>query len=532
MALDPLPDPIYLLELRSTRTAALELLALAVAGGTLGAFVVLRRLAFYTHAVGTATFPGVVVADAAGFPALVAALAVALAYAGGVERAGRSGRDPGADATGLMLVLALAGGTILASDVFGSGAGVDRVLFGSAVALSDTDVVVAAIAAVLAVAAAVLFGRAWAAVAFDPGGAPGLGVPGRRADLALLAIVGVAAVAALPAVGALLVTSLFVVPGRDRAPGHPLGVRAGGGVCWRGRRAGPGGAVRVGLAGRAAGAGDRRARRRLLRGAGRRARTGARAHPARGAGVSVALEVRGLAAGYGGAPVLTGVSFTAAAGSSVCVLGPNGGGKTTLFRALAGQLAPAAGSFDLAGRPAHVAQATHARLDFPVSALDVAVMGSLAGRWWLPARRRDRDAARTALERVGLPGAEDTAFGALSGGQRQRVLIARALVQDAAVLLLDEPLAGVDPASAETIRTLFASLTAEGRTLLVSSHDVEGARAFDTVLCLNRSQVAYGDPATVLDARVLETTYGRELIVIPDGEGGGTRAVAIQHHEH
>jgi manganese/iron transport system permease protein len=212
VALDALPDPIYLLELRSTRIAALELLLLAVAGGILGAFVVLRRLAFYTHAVGTATFPGVVVAEAASFSPRVAALGVALAYAGGVERAGRPGRDPGAEATGLMLVLALAVGTILASDVFASGAGVDRLLFGSAVALSDADVVVAAAAAALAVAAALVFGRAWAAMAFDPGGAAGLGVPARWADLALLAIVGACAVAALPAVGALLVTSLFVVP--------------------------------------------------------------------------------------------------------------------------------------------------------------------------------------------------------------------------------------------------------------------------------------------------------------------------------
>ncbi len=109
-------------------------------------------------------------------------------------------------------MLALAGGTILASDVFESGAGVDRPLFGSAVALSNADVVVAAVAAAVAVAAAPLLGRAWAAVAFDPDSAPGLGVPGHRADLALLVLVGAAAVAALPAVGSLLVTSLFVVP--------------------------------------------------------------------------------------------------------------------------------------------------------------------------------------------------------------------------------------------------------------------------------------------------------------------------------
>ena len=249
--------------------------------------------------------------------------------------------------------------------------------------------------------------------------------------------------------------------------------------------------------------------------------------------MSAAIEARDLSVGYGGPPVLTGVSFTAEAGSSVCVLGPNGGGKTTLFRALIGQLAPASGAFHVQGRPAHVAQGAHARLDFPVSALDVAVMGTLAGRWWLPARRRDREDARAALDRVGLAGVERSPYGALSGGQRQRVLIARALVQDARVLLLDEPLAGVDPASAETIHALFADLAAEGRTLMVSSHDVEGARDFDAVLCLNGAQVAYGDPASVLDARVLETTYGRELIVIPgSADGAGVRAVAVQHHDH
>lgn len=207
-----LPDPGYLLDLRSTRTAALELALLAVAGGVIGAFVVLRRLAFFSHAVGTATFPGLVVAAAAGFPARVAALVVAVAFALGTERAGRSGRDPGAAASGLMLVAALGIGTILASDVFESGAGVDRLLFGTAVALNGSDLAVAGAAAALSLAAAALLGRTWAAIAFDPSGAPALGLADRRADLALLLLVAVTAVAALPAVGSLLITSLFVVP--------------------------------------------------------------------------------------------------------------------------------------------------------------------------------------------------------------------------------------------------------------------------------------------------------------------------------
>jgi manganese/iron transport system ATP-binding protein/manganese/zinc/iron transport system ATP- binding protein len=244
-----------------------------------------------------------------------------------------------------------------------------------------------------------------------------------------------------------------------------------------------------------------------------------------------AVRAEDLSAGYGGRAVLSDVSFAASPSQTVCVLGPNGGGKTTLFRAVIGELEPLAGSVSLSGRPAYVAQTERTRLDFPVSAFDVALMGALVrGRWWLPPRRADRAAARSALDRVGLTAEADTPFGELSGGQRQRALLARALVQDSPVLLLDEPLAGVDPASAQLIDAVFAQLRAEGRTLLVSSHDVEGARGFDLVLCLNRRQVAFGPPAEALDRAAIEATYGRELIVLD--ESGAARAVTVQHHDH
>ena len=119
---------------------------------------------------------------------------------------------------------------------------------------------------------------------------------------------------------------------------------------------------------------------------------------------------------------------------------------------------------------------------------------------------------RSALERVGLAEHARKRFGALSGGQRQRVLIARALVQDAGVLLLDEPFAGVDQTSEEAIMGILDDLRAEGRILLVATHDVEQARRWDRVLCLRGEQIAYGPPADTLTNAVLEATYGAEIV--------------------
>jgi manganese/iron transport system ATP-binding protein/manganese/zinc/iron transport system ATP- binding protein len=243
-----------------------------------------------------------------------------------------------------------------------------------------------------------------------------------------------------------------------------------------------------------------------------------------------AVRAEHLVAGYrAGEPVLTDVEFAAGAGQTVAVLAPNGGGKTTLFRTLLGELAPMGGGFALEGTVASVPQHDHARLDFPVSALDVALMGAY-GRtsWWRRIARADRDAARAALDRVGLEGAERTAFGALSGGQRRRVMIARAIVQDARVLLLDEPFAGVDRASEERILAVVDELAAEGRALLIATHDVEQSRRWDRVLCLNRRQIAFGTPDDTLTAPTLAATYGDELVVLREPRMGLT----IQHHDH
>ena len=192
--------------------ALIEALLLSGLAGVLGAWIVLRRFAFFTHGVGTAAFPGLVVAGPAGVAPQLTGLAAAVVYAGGIEWLGRTRRMAVDAATGLALVASLAIGVILASDVFESGAGVDRLLFGSLIGLADRDLWLTA--AVLAAAVMLDLGlrRSWLAQGFDPGTARTLGArPGIADPLLLLAIVA-AAVVALDAVGALLVTAVLVIP--------------------------------------------------------------------------------------------------------------------------------------------------------------------------------------------------------------------------------------------------------------------------------------------------------------------------------
>ncbi len=203
--MDPLALPFMQRALAAT-------LLLAVAAGLLGTWIVLRRLAFFAHAVGSATFPGLVVAGPLGIAPPLAALGAGLGFAGLLSRMTRREATSADAATGLLLTAALALGAILASDVVRSGAGVDRLLFGTLLGLGDGDLALAAAVAVAAVAATAALARTWLATGFDPAGAAALGVRAARGDWLLLALLALAVVAVLPAVGALLVSTLLVVP--------------------------------------------------------------------------------------------------------------------------------------------------------------------------------------------------------------------------------------------------------------------------------------------------------------------------------
>ncbi len=189
----------------------LEVLILAVPAGLLGTWIVLRGLAFFSHAVGTAAFPGLVLADGLGFAAPLGAFAAAAAFAVGSSALGRR-QEEGDSAVAIVLVACLASGVILASDVFGSGANVETLLFGSLLLVDGGDIALAAAAAAATLLASLLVGHRWLQRGFDPAG-PGAG---RREatllDAALLGLIALASVAALSVVGALLVGALFVVP--------------------------------------------------------------------------------------------------------------------------------------------------------------------------------------------------------------------------------------------------------------------------------------------------------------------------------
>ena len=213
------------------------------------------------------------------------------------------------------------------------------------------------------------------------------------------------------------------------------------------------------------------------------------------AGGGSVIDVADVCFAYGTQEVLHNVSFRVARHALVAVVGPNGGGKTTLLKLLLGELAPRFGTVRVLGcapeaarrRVGYVPQAVPFDPRFPVSVLEVVLMGRVAKAWLGLFGRADRAAAREALARVGLAGFEGRAFAAVSGGERQRVMIAQALAGGSELLLFDEPVANVDPEHASRLYELFKELAKEVTVLMVSHNLGVVTGHASHVLCVNRT---------------------------------------------
>ncbi len=233
------------------------------------------------------------------------------------------------------------------------------------------------------------------------------------------------------------------------------------------------------------------------------------------------VKVERLAVHMQGHFVLDNISFQVKAGELVGIIGPNGAGKTTLLRVLLGLVKPFSGSAALFGRPSnrlghdrgkigYMPQNRSFERRFPLSALDAVLMGLLSPRTLgRPFNRRHRDAGRRALNAVGIPHLANRPFQALSGGEQQRVLLARALARDPALLLLDEPSAGLDITAQHQLMQLLRRLQRErGLTVLLVSHDLTAAAAFaDYLICINRTMHLHGNPRQVLHSPGLKEAF-------------------------
>jgi len=262
------------------------------------------------------------------------------------------------------------------------------------------------------------------------------------------------------------------------------------------------------------------------------------------AGGDAGLRVADVTVTYrNGHTALRDAQFSLPRGSIAALVGVNGSGKSTLFKAIMGFLPLAEGRVEILGRPirealkanfvAYVPQSEDVDWNFPVLVEDVVMMGRYGhmGLLRLP-RRADRDSVSAALERVGMADLRKRQIGELSGGQRKRVFLARAIAQEGQVILLDEPFTGVDVTTEETIISLLQDLRAEGRLMLVSTHDLGSVPQFcDHAVLIRRTVLAHGPTSEVFTRANLERTFGgalRHLVLEGDlSATGGTPSYSV-----
>lgn len=238
------------------------------------------------------------------------------------------------------------------------------------------------------------------------------------------------------------------------------------------------------------------------------------------------LSVQDLTVAWHRKPVIWDVQFDVAPGQLVGIIGPNGAGKSTLLKAIMDLVPKTSGRIEVFGAPwkqnrhrvGYVPQRESVDWDFPVSVLDVVTMG-LYGQigWFRPVRKKHREAAQRALELVGIGALAHRQISQLSGGQQQRTFLARALVQEADLYLMDEPFAAVDAATEQAIVEILREMRAAGKTALVIHHDLHTvADYFDSVVLLNMRVVAQGPTSSVFTKENLERTYGGRLTLLEE----------------
>lgn len=260
---------------------------------------------------------------------------------------------------------------------------------------------------------------------------------------------------------------------------------------------------------------------------------------------ALAIEVTDLTVAYQHRPVLWDVDLAVPPGVLMAIVGPNGAGKTTLIKAMLGLVRAAAGQVLIYGQPyveqrrlvAYVPQRGSVDWDFPTNVQDVVMMGIYGTLGWIRRPgRRERRLALEALEKVGMQAFADRQISQLSGGQQQRVFLARALVQDARVFLMDEPFQGVDATTERAIVQLLQELRAAGRTVVVVHHDLQTVpEYFDWVTLMNVRRIASGPVAEVFNQQNLRLAYGGRVAFLsrngqPEDETPGGTAVQTPSH--
>lgn len=239
--------------------------------------------------------------------------------------------------------------------------------------------------------------------------------------------------------------------------------------------------------------------------------------PRAGAGTHC-FSVDNLHAHYGGLCALRDISFDATCGRAIALVGGNGAGKTTLMKAIVGLVPSCTGTVRWRGEPVHKSTYEIAYLpqredldrDFPITVRGLVELGRYPLVGMLKRMRaEDEDAIERAMDMMGVRELRHRQIGALSGGQQQRVFIARALAQDAHVLLLDEPFAGLDQPSCDILADLLRKLAAQGSLVIASHHDMRTVEdIFDEMLLINKRMIAYGKPTDVLTEDNLEAAFG------------------------